>query len=754
MVHSFCVRLSASAIVWAATTTAVHAILVTFETPSSPEHLGALYPQLSFTSTPRSEWSVSGGKAHVVLHESPNSADTCVLPGFLEPFAGIGSVVEATMGKPVGSSGGGYNVGLLIGSRAFIMHPGHGGGAFRIDSGLLSNQNIGFTPALGVDHLMQVHAFYDTVDDEHKYRVTITDTTNPLNNAYSITVTETVAPPTSPQNVGIRRSGGVGAAFFDNLSISTPHVRLSANNPTDGLRTDGTTVWADSGGTQSDAVLTGSSGLAPQFQQGVDGYGNTVSAYTYQFNSGNWAVIDDTPAAHAQDFLISGWYKLDRLPGVSGVTSWQIFAESGDYFTGAEWVWYNASNGQMYLQYSTGAGLGNDVTVNMPHGMEFLPGQFVHLAVAKEGSDVTMFVNGQSIGTQGSLSTEVANRDAGITLGTYHRYGNPGGGDWVNAQVGEFQFFDLATAGRTAAEIVGENYRGRYFDFHNRNPILLKAADVDGGGRTAAVANLWADLGGNENDAVMHGTPTVRTGWPPAPVMHFNEGDYLRIQDTPSTHVENFLVEGWFQFDRVPTAAATTWVTLAQNGDVFANQNQTPDEYGAEWLWHIGYDASAGTTDLNLSVWDATATAYGDDIRLTTPHALSVDDDFVHLAAARDGDRLVLFVDGNEVASQLLTGFTALNDGVAGISIGTYIRNGASGGDALSGRIGEFNIWDIDTFQMNLGEFVANQYTLGFPLYVPEPSSSALALLGLLWLTASRRRRAFTRAALERQGRQ
>ncbi|MDY0170160.1 MAG: LamG-like jellyroll fold domain-containing protein, partial [Thermoguttaceae bacterium] len=174
----------------------------------------------------------------------------------------------------------------------------------------------------------------------------------------------------------------------------------------------------------------------------------------------------------------------------------------------------------------------------------------------------------------------------------------------------------------------------------------------------------------------------------------------------------------------------------------------------AEWLWHVAYNASAGTTDLNLSVWDATATAYDDHIRLTVPHELNVDDDFVHLAAARDGDRLALFVNGQEVASQLLAGFTALNDGTAGISIGTYIRNGASGGDALSGRIGEFNIWDIDTFQMGLGDFVANQYTLGFPLYVPEPSTSVLVLLGVLWLTASRRHRTFTRAALNRQGRQ
>ncbi|MDY0170559.1 MAG: hypothetical protein RBS80_28725, partial [Thermoguttaceae bacterium] len=141
MFYAHCFRLSALAAVWAATAGAAHAIVVTFDTPSSPEHLGVLYPQLSFTSSSRSEWSVSDGKAHVVLHELPNSTDTCVLPGFVEPFAGMGSVVEATMGKPLNSSGGGYNVGLLIGSRAFIVHPGHSGGAFRIDSGLLPNQN-------------------------------------------------------------------------------------------------------------------------------------------------------------------------------------------------------------------------------------------------------------------------------------------------------------------------------------------------------------------------------------------------------------------------------------------------------------------------------------------------------------------------------------------------------------------------------------------------------------------------------------
>ncbi len=729
MINTLGWKFSVSAILWAATATTAHALVATFDTPSSPANLATLYPEFTATAPAGAEWSVSNGKAWAV-RDTGSTTDLFVLPGFVNPFSGVGHLIEGTIGAAsTGVSAGSFNVGLSFGGRSFLFHPGYSGGAMRVD-GLVGNTNMGFTPAWDKDYRMQVRAFDDS--GTKKYRVTVTDTTNPLNNAFAITVDET-SPPSSLQSAGFRRSGAVGTGFFDNLSIFTPHLRLSASNPTDGKRTSGTTVWADSGGTQSDATLAGSSGSSPQFQQGVDGYGNTVRAYTYQFNSGNWGVVADTPATHAENFLVSGWYKLDRLPGVKGASGWQIFAENGDYYTGAEWLWYNDQSGRMWLRYSTGAGTGNDVEVKMAHGMQFLPNQFVHLAVAKEGSDVTMFVNGQPIGTQASLPTTVADRNAGITLGSYNRNGGRGG-DPLNGQIGEFQFYNLAVDTRPAADIVAENYRGRYYDFHNRNPILLKAGDADGGGRTAAVANLWADLGGNENDAVMHGTPTVQTGWPPAPVMNFGQGDYLRINDTPSTHVQNFLVEGWFQFDRLPTPGATTWVTLAQNGDAFAGQGGAADEYGAEWLWHIDEN------NINLSVWDTTATAFTNSELLAAPHDLSVADDFVHLAAARDGDRLLLFVNGEEVASQTLANFAALNDGTAGISIGTYIRNGASGGDAFTGRIGEFNIWDVDTLGAELSSFVSGQYTQGFPLYVPEPSSFILALLALLGLAGRRRR--------------
>ncbi|MCP4858662.1 MAG: hypothetical protein GY903_29655, partial [Fuerstiella sp.] len=70
------------------------------------------------------------------------------------------SRTQLVSGTVKANTGGGWNVGILLGNRRFIFHPGYSGGAFRIEEAagahLISNQNMGFTPSGTVAHPVEV----------------------------------------------------------------------------------------------------------------------------------------------------------------------------------------------------------------------------------------------------------------------------------------------------------------------------------------------------------------------------------------------------------------------------------------------------------------------------------------------------------------------------------------------------------------------------------------------------------------------
>lgn len=110
------------------------------------------------------------------------------------------------------SSPGNFNVGLRIGENNIIFHPGLSGGALRVDGpGGFGNTDVGFTPAAGTLHLLEVTAFQGGWFD-----LTLVDRANPAN----VFSTSFFNPGSVGGDVALRRSGpALGVGLFDNVVV-------------------------------------------------------------------------------------------------------------------------------------------------------------------------------------------------------------------------------------------------------------------------------------------------------------------------------------------------------------------------------------------------------------------------------------------------------------------------------------------------------------------------------------------------------
>lgn len=141
---------------------------------------------------------------------------------------------------------------------AMVFHPGFPGGAFRVEGeGGFDNQNMGWTPAVGVMHHVEIHSFPDGL-----FNIKVTDGANPAN-VYTKSFTNPFA---YGGDIGLLAHAG-GASYYDNLRISIAGQTLPADLDEDfdvdgadflliqsnfGGTTDGTTfdAFASTFGTQ------------------------------------------------------------------------------------------------------------------------------------------------------------------------------------------------------------------------------------------------------------------------------------------------------------------------------------------------------------------------------------------------------------------------------------------------------------------------------------------------------------------------
>ncbi len=128
-------------------------------------------------------------------------------------------------------SDGNFNVGLRIGQNQIVFHPGYGGGAFRVEGpGGFGNQNMGFTPANGVLHKLEV-----TDVGDGTFNITFTDGANPAN-VYTNSFTNAAS--SGGQVSLVRKGPRSGVGLFDDFSIGGSLESFSYSNDAQALYPD------------------------------------------------------------------------------------------------------------------------------------------------------------------------------------------------------------------------------------------------------------------------------------------------------------------------------------------------------------------------------------------------------------------------------------------------------------------------------------------------------------------------------------
>ncbi|MCS7303727.1 MAG: hypothetical protein NZ602_01290 [Thermoguttaceae bacterium] len=126
----------------------------TFDGPNLPT-------TLNYTSHPNITWSIVSGRLFCdYIGGSTSTINALVLTntGFIAP-GNLKTIYSLDVGVPTGITPGNFPVGMIFGDYQAVFHPGYSGGAFRMEGGWTTgNQNMGWTPKLGVLHHMEVVA--------------------------------------------------------------------------------------------------------------------------------------------------------------------------------------------------------------------------------------------------------------------------------------------------------------------------------------------------------------------------------------------------------------------------------------------------------------------------------------------------------------------------------------------------------------------------------------------------------------------
>ncbi len=204
---------------WAMTASAAIVFSETFDGPDLPG-------SLTYSSSAHVAWSIDGGHRLFADYDGSGTGVTVTAltnQGFVAP-AGLSAVYSLDTGTPTGISTGAYNIGMQLGDYTILFHPGYTDipGALRIAGGFdLANTDMGFVPALGVMHHIDVAT--EMVSGGLAVDIAITGLgTDSLTHTFNYSFLDTT-PGLGTGTFGGRRSGGganvANDALFDNYQV-------------------------------------------------------------------------------------------------------------------------------------------------------------------------------------------------------------------------------------------------------------------------------------------------------------------------------------------------------------------------------------------------------------------------------------------------------------------------------------------------------------------------------------------------------
>ncbi|MCM3747823.1 LamG domain-containing protein [Paenibacillus pasadenensis] len=320
--------------------------------------------------------------------------------------------------------------------------------------------------------------------------------------------------------------------------------------------------------------------------------------------SGDYVSLPSSATPSSADFAVTGWVKLDQAAG----TNQYIVQQEGP--NGRSWLYRSTATGRLST-YLGGVELTSTGTIPL--------GQWTHVALAKSGGEVSLYINGQLDVTAVRSVSLTADK---FRLGA-HKAPSGSLADW-NGSLDEFRFYSMALTGSDIQDIYTASKLPRA-SYKLNESAGATAADASGNSFTGTLAGnpVWEPSGGKQAGALKLD----------------GNGDYVTLPNVLNPAASDFTVSAWVRLD----------VSAGTNQNLIAQEGAT----GRAWLFR---DAATGR--LNSYLGGAT---------LSSASVIPVGQ-WVHVALAKTDNTISLYMNGVLESSALRT----VESAAGGLRIGAH----------------------------------------------------------------------------------
>lgn len=356
---------------------------------------------------------------------------------------------------------------------------------------------------------------------------------------------------------------------------------------------------------------------------------NTVGYWSNYFDGTDDEVLaPNTPANFgSSNFTAECWVMF-----TSNTAGYQMVMGNQGTGDGQGWVVYTETNNQLTFAYSTtNGGWAGSISTGITPPVNV----WTHLAIVRNGTAITFYVNGTAYGTPISTSSAIASPTGNFRIGRYPYF--PGGARTINAYISNVRLVN-GTAVYTS----------------NFTPSTIPLTAITNTSLLTCQSSRFADTSSNAYAITIGGNPSVQSFDPfyTATItsnggsVYFDGSSYLATQNIPSNAIRSAdcTIESWVQFTS-PGANSDT--------PFFGNYTGTWTTNSIYWGKHTAYSGRVAFWVNNYSP----STALLVDTSLPTGS-------WHHYAVTRSGSTWRMFRDGVVVATATWSGDATGSNGL------------------------------------------------------------------------------------------